>query len=138
MLLNNMTLKEMLDFKPSDEDMLSLDLSVVVYIKLLIISKDTETNNSFIRFLFENEEFNEYFIETSDTSYYEFNSKDNKYLTITELFAKHKFEETKNYLKDILETYKDEAIYSFNLYTHDNHSYSLHNIEGFIELEENK
>ena len=38
MLTTNMSLRNMLDFKPTDEEMAMLDLDVVVYCKATIIS----------------------------------------------------------------------------------------------------
>lgn len=136
MLTGNMTLKEMLDFKPSNSDMMALDLSVVIYVKFLIISQDFNENNKLIRHLLENEEYSENFVKLNDTSFYEFKSKDNKCLTITELFSMRKLEETKDIFKTILEKYNGDCLYTINLYTHDDHHYILHNLEGYISFEE--
>ena len=136
MLHKNMNLKEMLDFKPSSDDMMALDLSIVIYIKLMIISKKFEDNNNLIKHIVQDEEYIENFIVTKDISFYEFKSKDEKCLTITELFSKRKYEETVDILKTILEKYKDDALYTINLYTHDDHHYILHNLEGYINVEE--
>lgn len=136
MLNKNMNLKEMLDFKPSNDDMMALDLSVVIYIKLMIVSRDFKDNNNLIKHIMQDEEFNENFVATSDISFYEFKSKDDKCLTITELFSKRKFEETTDLLKTILEKYNSDILYTINLYTHDDHHYILHNLEGYINIEE--
>ena len=136
MLTNNMTLKEMLDFKPSNQDMMALELSVVIYLKIVIISKDFNCNNLLIKHIIEDEEYDENFINIPDTSFYEFKSKDNKCLTITELFSRRKYIETSDILKNILEKYKGDSLYTINLYTHDDHHYVLHNLEGYISLEE--
>ena len=40
MLSSKMTLKDMLEFKPNDEDMAVLDLDVVTYIRLTMVSVD--------------------------------------------------------------------------------------------------
>lgn len=136
MLTNKMNLKEMLDFKPSNEDMMSLDLSIIVYIKMMIVSKEFSQNNDLIKHIIENEEYNENFEAINDISFYEFKSKDDKCLTITEMFSKRKYIETTDILKTILDNYNGNALFTLNLYTHDDHHYILHNLEGYITLEE--
>ena len=55
MLTNNMSLRQMIDFKPNDEDMALLPLDVTVYVKVTAISKDKNTNYDFIRYFFADE-----------------------------------------------------------------------------------
>ena len=59
MLTKEMNLKYMLDFKPNDEDMAMLDLDVVTYLKVSLVSIDKEINYNFIRFFFDKEKMTE-------------------------------------------------------------------------------
>ena len=56
MLTDNMPLKKMLDFMPSDLDMAMLELDVVVYLKVSVVSNNNIDNYNFIRYLFSNDE----------------------------------------------------------------------------------
>ena len=56
MLLDNMNLKQMINFIPNSDDMYALDLDVVVYVKACIISLNEQDNYDFIRYIFSNEE----------------------------------------------------------------------------------
>ena len=51
-----MTLKDMLEFKPNDEDMAVLDLDVVTYIRLTMVSVDKRINYNFMKFLLNDED----------------------------------------------------------------------------------
>ena len=59
MLLENMSLKNMLDYKPSDLDMAMLPLDVIVYVKVTLVSKSRQENCGFIRYLFSSPELND-------------------------------------------------------------------------------
>ena len=52
MLTENMSLRDMLDFKPSDLEMAMLPLDIVVYIKVSVVSESQNDNYGFIRYLF--------------------------------------------------------------------------------------
>ena len=55
MLSENMPLRKMLDFSPSDMDMAMLPLDVTVYVKVSVVSLSREDNYGFIRYLFTNQ-----------------------------------------------------------------------------------
>ena len=65
MLSKNMTLKQMLDFKPTDSDMESLDLNIIVYIKALFIANDQISNIKSLKHIIENSEASSIFIKKS-------------------------------------------------------------------------
>ena len=58
MLNEKMTLMEMINYKPSQIEMASLPLDIVVYVKVSIVSLYKEDNHEFIRYLFEKEDIN--------------------------------------------------------------------------------
>ena len=61
MLVDNMPLRRMIDFKPHAEDMAMLPLDVVLYLKVSVVSYAGETNYAFLRFLFSDPEIRDYF-----------------------------------------------------------------------------
>ena len=141
MLYQEMNLKQMSEFKPSEEDMAMLDLDVVVYIKLSIISNLKELNYAFIRFFFdqkENSEVFSFFKDVLKTTFYDFKYKDERFITIAELYAKENVHQCELLLKEILEKYTHEAEVIFDLYTHDDHAYRLSNLDGLVKYEEMK
>lgn len=135
MLSKNMTLKQMLDYKPTDSDMESLDLNIIVYIKALFIANDQISNIKSLKHIIENSEASSIFINIESTPYYEFKSKDNKCLIITELFSKVSYAELESFLKEILDKWQSNSIYSLNIYTHDNKYYVMDNIGGYNNIE---
>ena len=68
MLTKDMSLIEMIKYKPSEMDMATLPLDIVVYIKVSVVSLYKEDNYEFIRYLFGKEDINEYIKETNDIS----------------------------------------------------------------------
>ena len=134
-----MNLKVMSEFMPNEEDMAMLDLDVVVWVKLSIISNLKEVNYSFIRFFFDQKENSDLFLAFKDlmkTTFYDFEYKSERFITIAELFAKEKVSEIELLLKEIMEKYTHEAEVIFDLYTHDDHAYRLSNLDGVIKYEE--
>ena len=134
-----MNLKAMSEFMPNEEDMAMLDLDVVVWVKLSIISNLKEVNYSFIRFFFDQKENSDLFLAFKDllkTTFYDFEYKGERFITIAELFAKEKVSEIELLLKEIMEKYTHEAEVIFDLYTHDDHAYRLSNLDGVIKYEE--
>lgn len=134
-----MNLKVMSEFMPNEEDMAMLDLDVVVWVKLSIISNLKEVNYSFIRFFFDQKENSDIFLAFKDllkTTFYDFEYKGERFITIAELFAKEKVSEIELLLKEIMEKYTHEAEVIFDLYTHDDHAYRLSNLDGVIKYEE--
>ena len=134
-----MNLKVMSEFMPNEEDMAMLDLDVVVWVKLSIISNLKEVNYAFIRFFFDQKENNDLFLAFKDllkTTFYDFEYKGERFITIAELFAKEKVSEIELLLKEIMEKYTHEAEVIFDLYTHDDHAYRLSNLDGVIKYEE--
>lgn len=139
MITSKMTLREMIDFIPSEEDMLSLPIEDVVYIKISIISLNKDDNYSFIRFLFSDEEANNFFNNISSTIFYDFdgtNKNQEKYITIFDLTSKCIFQETSMYLEELLNRYTHEANVIIDLFTHDNKKWRLSNLEEIVKLEE--
>ena len=49
MLTDNMPLKKMLDFMPNDLDMAMLDLDIVVYLKVTVVSNSNIYNYNFFQ-----------------------------------------------------------------------------------------
>ena len=70
------------------------------------------------------------------TTFYDFEYKGERFITIAELFAKEKVSEIELLLKEIMEKYTHEAEVIFDLYTHDDHAYRLSNLDGVIKYEE--
>lgn len=128
----------MLDFKPSDEDMVLLPLDVVVYIKASIISENKETNYDFIRFFFQNEEVINLFKDPYKTVFYDFDgtSTDHKkFVTILELYSLVNATQCEELLVETFQKYSHEADLIFDLYTHDNKIYRLSNLDGIVKYE---
>jgi hypothetical protein len=139
MLTENMSLKKMLDFKPSDMDMAMLPLDIVVYIKVSVVSTERNDNYDFIRYLFTNEEISDYFKQIKDTVFYDFdgrNTDGKKFITIFELYSLYNFDNISSFLKEIMESYTHEADVLIDLYTHDSREYRLSNLDGIVKLEE--
>ena len=139
MLLENMSLKNMLDYKPSDLDMAMLPLDVIVYVKVTLVSKSRQENYGFIRYLFSSPELNDYLKDTRDTLFYDFdgfNSGQTRFITIFEMYSLYNYSNVSEYLREVLEFYSHEADVLIDLYTHDNHSYRLSNLDGIVKLEE--
>ena len=134
-----MSLRKMIEFKPSDVDMAMLPLDVVVYIKASIVSLDKKDNYDFIRFLFTDENMAEYFKDLNDTLFYDFdgrNSGQEKVVTIFELYSKYNYENTSAYLEELLQFYTHEADVLIDMYTHDSKEYRLSNLDGIVKLEQ--
>ncbi len=139
MLVPNMKLRKMIDFKPSDLDMAMLDLDVVVYCKAVLVSLSQEENYGFIRHLFSDEDISYYFKDYADTVFYDFDGRhtdQEKFITIFELYSLYNYENTSEYLKDILNAYTHEADVLIDLFTHDGRAYRLSNLDGIVKLEE--
>ena len=141
MLDNSLTLKQMIDFVPKDEDMLSLPLDVVVYCKASIISLSKIDNYDFIRFLFTDEDICSSFKDIDKTIIYDFDgtqTNQEKYINIFELYSLYNFDNISTLLKETLEKYSHEADVIIDLYTHDSKQYRLSNLDGIVKLEEMK
>lgn len=139
MLTYNMSLRKMLDFKPSDEDMAMLDLDVVVYIKVSVVSLSKDDNYNFVKYLFSDDEISFYFKDYLKTIFYDFDGTvtyQEKFVTIFELYSLYKYENVSEYLKDLLSLYSHEADVLIDFYTHDSKAYRLSNLDGVVKLEE--
>lgn len=139
MLTNNMTLKNMVNFKPTDEEMAMLDLDIVVYCKVSVISLNKQVNYDFIRFLFSDEDLVFHFKQIDKTLFYDFdgtNTNQEKFITIFELYSLYKYDNVSQYLFDLLNTYNHDADILIDFYTHDSRSYRLSNLDGVVKLEE--
>jgi len=134
-----MSLRKMIEFRPDDADMAMLPLDVVVYIKASVVSSDRNTNYDFIRYLFADENMPSYFKYLNDTIFYDFdgrNSGQEKVVTIFELYSLYNYENTSNYLQELLMYYDHEADVLIDFYTHDSKEYRLSNLDGIVKLEQ--
>ncbi|MBR2788034.1 MAG: hypothetical protein IKD94_02610, partial [Erysipelotrichaceae bacterium] len=116
-----------------------LPLDVVVYIKASVVSSDRNTNYDFIRYLFTDENMPSYFKDLNDTIFYDFdgrNSGQEKVVTIFELYSLYNYENTSNYLQELLMYYDHEADVLIDFYTHDSKEYRLSNLDGIVKLEQ--
>ncbi len=141
MLSENMPLRKMLDFSPSDMDMAMLPLDVTVYVKASVVSLSREDNYGFIRYLFTNQEMNDYFKDIRDTVFYDFDGTHTdreRFVTVFELFSLFNYANVSGYLKEVLEFYSHEADVLIDFYTHDSKAYRLSNLDGIVKLEEMK
>ncbi len=139
MLSENMPLRKMLDFSPSDMDMAMLPLDVTVYVKVSVVSLSREDNYGFIRYLFTNQEMNDYFKDIRDTVFYDFDgthTDKERFVTVFELFSLFNYANVSGYLKEVLEFYSHEADVLIDFYTHDSKAYRLSNLDGIVKLEE--
>ena len=139
MLTDNMSLKQMINFKPTDEDMAMLDLDVVVYLKVSVISLSKQDNYDFIRYLFSDEDMALNFKNINNTLFYDFDgtrTNQEKFVTIFELYSLYKYENVSSYLSDLLQYYSHEADVIMDFYTHDSKAYRLSNLDGLVKLEQ--
>lgn len=136
MLTNNMTLKQMLEFKPSENDMAMLPLDVVLYIKISIVSLFKEDNYEFIRFFFNDPDLKEYLKDIDKTIIYDFNTKQERIVSIFELYGTKNYGLSSIYIKELLENYNHNADVIIDIYTHDDKEYRLSNLDGIVKLEE--
>lgn len=139
MLDKEMSLIEMIKYKPSQMEMASLPLDVVVYIKVSIVSLYKEHNYEFIRYLFSQEEIKDYIKEVQDIAFYDFdgtNTSQERFVTVFEMNSLFNYQNTSVYLKEVLEGYDHTADVIIDLYTHDDKEYRLSNLDGIVKLEE--
>ena len=139
MLVSNMPLRMMVDFKPHQEDMAMLPLDVVLYMKVTVVSLYKEDNYSFIRFLFNDPDIREYLKDIEKTVIYDFDgtqTKQERFVTVFELYGLKNYAETSMYLEELLQFYTHEADGVIDLYTHDDRDYRLSNLDGIVKLEE--
>ncbi len=139
MLTNNMSLRQMIDFKPNDEDMALLPLDATVYIKVTAISKDKNTNYDFIRYFFADEETSRLFKDLNKTVFYDFDATEvknsGKFLTLFELYAYDSASSILIPLKEILDNYNHNADIFLDLYTFDNKIIRLSDVDGIVSAE---
>lgn len=141
MLDKKMSLIEMINYKPSDMDMATLPLDIVVYIRVSIVSLYKEDNYEFIRYLFGKEDLKDYIKDTEDISFYDFdgtNTNQERFVTIFEMHSLYNYQNISDYLKEVLEGYDHVADVIIDLYTHDSKEYRLSNLDGIVKLEECK
>ena len=136
MLTNNMNLKQMLEFKPSENDMAMLPLDIVLYIKISIVSLFKEDNYEFIRFFFNDPDLKEYLKDIDKTIIYDFNTKQERIVSIFELYGTKNYGLSSIYIKELLENYNHNADVIIDIYTHDDKEYRLSNLDGIVKLEE--
>ena len=143
MLTQNMNLREMLEFKPTDDDMAGLDLDICTYLKVSMISIDKQINYGFIRFLFEEDgdEIHRTFKDIDNTVFYDYeykNGDDIRAITITELYSKDPYAATEILLATLMEKYSHDAEVVIDLYTHDGKEYRLSNLDGIVKNDQLK
>ena len=141
MLNKDMSLIEMINYIPSDMEMVSLPLDIVVYIKVSIVSLYKEDNYEFIRHLFSKDEIKEYIKDSEDIAFYDFdgtNTNQERFVTIFEMNSLYNYQNISEYLKEILEEYDHVADVIIDMFTHDDKQYRLSNLDGIVKLEECK
>ena len=131
-----MTLKQMSEFKPSEEDMAMLPLDVVLYIKVVAVSSTKEDNYDIIRYFFNSPDLKNYLKDFNKTAVYDFNLSEDRFVTIFELYGNKNYMETSEYFKELLETYEGNGEVLFNFFTHDDKEYLLSNLDGIVKLEQ--
>ena len=131
-----MNLKQMLEFKPSENDMAMLPLDIVLYIKISIVSLFKEDNYEFIRFFFNDPDLKEYLKDIDKTIIYDFNTKQERIVSIFELYGTKNYGLSSIYIKELLENYNHNADVIIDIYTHDDKEYRLSNLDGIVKLEE--
>ena len=139
MLDSKMTLSEVINFKPSDMDMASLPLDIVVYLKVSIVSLYKEDNYNFIQYLFTIEDLKDYFKDIEDTLFIDYdgtNTNKERYVTVFEMYSLYNYENISNYLVEQLQGYSHEADVIIDLFTHDDKQYRLSNLDGIVKLEQ--
>ena len=90
-------------------------------------------------YLFSDEDIPYYFRNYADTVFYDFDGRhtdQEKFITIFELYSLYNYDNTSEYLKDILNSYTHEADVLIDLFTHDSKAYRLSNLDGIVKLEE--
>lgn len=139
MLKKDMSLSEMINFKPSEMDMLSLPIEAITYIKVSIVSLYKEDNYDLLRYLFTIEDFKDNFLDINTTIFYDFdgtNTNQSRFVTIFELYSLYSYANVSEYLREVLEGYSHIADVLFDFYTHDNKEYRLSNLDGIVKLEQ--
>lgn len=139
MLNKEMSLREMIDYMPTELEMVSLPLDEVVYIKTSIVSLYKEDNYDFIRFLFSKEDIREYIKNIDEIDFYDFDAtgtKQERFVTIFEMSSLYNFTNVSDYLKEALEGYSHIADVIIDFKTHDDKKYRLSNLDGIVKLEE--
>lgn len=139
MLTLDMTLNQMVNFNPSFEEMQTLPLYAVTYLKVNIISLTKEDNYNFINFFFNDTEINDYINDIPSAVVYDFDATatdQEKFISILELTGKTTYNEISIYLEELLNKYTHEANVIIDIYTHDLKKYRLSNLEEIVKLEE--
>ena len=135
-----MTLKQMISFHPSLEDMALLPLNVETYIKVSIVSLYKENNYDLISKLF-TETFKDYFHNVDKTLLYDFdgtNTNQERFVTIFELYSTLDYQKTAELIQSTLLDYDGNLEIIFDLYTHEDKLYRLSFIDDKFKLEEVK
>ena len=133
-----MTLRQMVDFRPSDLDMAMLPLEVTVYIRVSVISLYKEDNYAFLRYFFAQDIADEFY-HLGNTVIYDFDGTDTKqerFVSVLELYSIPNLAQISDHLKEILEGYDHTADVVIDFFTHDDKEYRLSNLDGIVKLEE--
>ena len=131
----------MINYKPSDMEMMAFPLDIIVYIKVSIVSLYKEDNYDFIRYMFSVDDIKEYIKDIDDINFYDFDgtgTNQERFVTIFEMLSKYNFDNISSFIKEVLEEYNHVADVIIDFYTHDDKAYRLSNLDGIVKLEEMK
>ncbi len=129
----------MAGFEPTGEELAMMDLNVIVYCKVTVISMNRQDNYDFIRMMFSDEDIRFFFKDYGKTLFYDFDgthTDQEKFVTIFELFSLFNYHNVSEYLQQMLESYTHEADVIIDFYTHDDKKYRLSNLDGIVKLEQ--
>lgn len=135
-----MTLKQMIDFKPSENDMLNLNLDEIVYLKIIIIGENLESNHKDLRILLNPkylEELKKCIKNLNKSIFYDFNHNQ-KTITIFDLKSKENYFFIHSLFEDILNSYQFYGDISITFFTHDNKEFILSDFNGIVKTEKIK
>lgn len=139
MLTNNMSLRQMIDYTPSQEELAALPLAIKTFIKGTIISKQKASNYAFLRYFYSQESLMALFYESEKTLFYDFDATEvknsHKFLTIFTLQGKKTTLPLAKALQEILIAYPHEADILFDFYALDKQHYRLSRLEGVCHAE---
>jgi len=138
MLVNNMSLKRMLDYQPSKEDMCFLPLEADKLLKVVLVGRNKNEVYSCISLLFNDAQLQNYFDEVLKTHIYDFDGtsfRDGKFICIFELFTKYEDEIIQNKFKELLKDIDYRVTLHLTSFNKDaNESYQLVYQEGEIQI----
>jgi len=136
MLVENMTLKQMLEYQPNKEDLAIMPLQARLLIKLTIIGEDKEKNYGFLRSFFQQDMKNSIFYASAKTIFYDFDateiSNSHKFITIAELYSELEDKDFIASLAKLLEGSEKESDVYFEIYSLQDSHYQVSIINGEV------